>query len=66
MSVQEIMRKVKDFNQLKKYGLDDEEICELQNLKKESDEKVTEYKVINIDVDMVNRGSTRKLRTVVT
>lgn len=43
--VHRLMSKIKDIESLRKYGLDEDEIIELQELKRESRDKEEEYKV---------------------
>lgn len=40
-----LVSKIKDIETLRRYGFDEEEIIELQDLKKESDGKVQEFQV---------------------
>ena len=44
-NVHKIMQQVRDIESLKRYGFDDSEIMELQDLKAEGNHKVKKYKV---------------------
>lgn len=47
--VLKLMSKIRGLEKLKEYGLDDDEIGELQGLKKESDGKMNDFKVAYTD-----------------
>lgn len=40
-----VISKIRDLETLKRYGFDEDEIIELQNLKREGDEKVHDFEV---------------------
>jgi hypothetical protein len=41
-----VIAKIRDLETLRRYGLNEDEIIELQNLKREGDEKVQDFEVL--------------------
>ena len=62
--VHNLVTKIHNLEALRRYGFAEDEIIELQALKKESEDKVEEFKVSNYNLNFVCRSNTEASRMV--